>query len=247
MSAVREIYAHLRSRGFLLLAGFTIVILALYIGELVESPDFSVPESKYEIRPDIPEIGIGVSVDFELIDKETGESIPADFEIVNPHNVPGDRGTFIGNTFTAPRWIPYEHFVTFTARARGEKEKTQHVVEIFMSGFPRASEQARPGGPYMPSKLIAFDPPVDSGLRLGQNTQIMTGDGWGSSLIVAHFFVLHQNEVVDYAGTISDEGIFTAPLELPDPPEVSINVQYYSESREPGHVSGIGKSITLVP
>ena len=91
-----------------------------------------------------------------------------------------------------------------------------------------------------------FDPPVDSGLSAGQSTKIVTDDGWGGPLIVAQYLVEHQNSVVNYAGTISEDGVYTAPLELPDPPEVSIGVRYYGESREPGHIEGIGMSITLI-
>ena len=185
MRSSTEIYAYLKARGFLLLAGFTIVILALYLNEIRDSTDFSLPDSNYEIRPNLTEIAVGESVEFELISKESGIAVPAVFEIVTPHNVPGDRGVFIENEYFAPRWLTHEHYVAFTARARGQDELTEHVIEVYKDGMARVNETASPGGGHR-SILFRpkFDPSIDDGLKLGSSTKITIDDAFGGDVIV---------------------------------------------------------------
>lgn len=248
MHLFAEIYAYLRKRKVLFLAAFSVIVLALYVNEVREGSGYDVPESRYEIQPNLTEIHVGESVTFDLVDKQTGVAVPAVFEIVTPHNVPGDRGVFIDNTYMAPRWLTHEHYVTFTARASGEDELTEHVIEVLKDGWPRVGEAAWPGLSHMqPQPRPSFDPPIDNGLKLGESTRLTVGDGFDGEALVAYYQVEHQNKVVDYAGTISDDGLYTAPLVLPDPPEIHIFTVYYREGGEPGRISGIGATIQLIP
>ena len=244
MSSLARIYATHKAGACTALAATAIMLVTACSGDRAEP---AVVPSKYEIRPQSFVIDINSSVEFELYDRKSGNPVPAIFKVSSPHNVPGDRGIFIESVYTAPRWVPSEHFVTIKAISREADVEVEYPLEITGNGVPRAHEEARPGGPYMPLKRVSFDPPVEGGLKLGASTQIVTDDGWGAPLIVAYYQVQHQNEVIDYAGTISENGIYTAPLILPDPPHVRINVYYYRESGEPGSIGLIGPPIALIP
>jgi len=248
MPVTREIYAYFRNRGFLLLVGISIVALALFVNEAWNTSDSSAPVSQYEIHPAIEELAVGESIEFELVDKKSGVAVPAAFEIVTPHNVPGDRGVFIENVYTAPRWIPHEHIVTFTARARGEDDVTEHVIEVYKDGMARVDETASPGGSHR-SILFRpkFDPPIGNGMKLGSSTKLTVDDAFGGDVLVAYYLIEHENEVVDYAGSITNDGIYTAPSVMPDPPNVTIYTAYYREGGESGSLSGVGARIEFIP
>lgn len=66
-------------------------------------------------------------------------------------------------------------------------------------------------------------------------------------LLVSHYEVEHKDEVVNYAGSITPDGVYTAPLVVPDPPRVWIHIRYYREGGEPGILALTGTSIRIVP
>ena len=72
-------------------------------------------------------------------------------------------------------------------------------------------------------------------------------DRTGRPLLVDHYEIVHENRVVDYAGTITRAGVYTAPSMVPDPPVVRIRILYLREGARPGHLSLIGSAIEIVP
>ena len=63
----------------------------------------------------------------------------------------------------------------------------------------------------------------------------------------SHHEIVQNNRVVDYAGTITPDGVYTAPSVVPDPPRVQINIMYFREGARPSHLSLIGPGIKILP
>lgn len=246
MDSFNHLYSQLKARRFLILVIVTLTILALYANESRRSVEDSAFDTGYEFRPQVTEIHIGESVTFELVDKATGGVVEAFFEIETPHNVPGDRGVFIGNTYNAPRWLTHEDYVILKARARGDSSFTRHAIEVFKNGWPRIDETAKPGLSHMqPQQRPRFEPSIENGLKLGSSTKVTVSDGFGGDAEIAYIQIEHKGNVVQYAGTISDEGVYTAPDEMISPPEITIRVIYYDEGGSPGDTSQFGSPIVL--
>ena len=96
-------------------------------------------------------------------------------------------------------------------------------------------------------KEIKTSRPIDSGLRVGQSMGITAFDGAGRPLLVDHYEVVHNNRVVDYAGAVTCDGLYSAPSTVPDPPLVRIHIIYLLEGARPGQVSLIGPAIEIAP
>ena len=69
----------------------------------------------------------------------------------------------------------------------------------------------------------------------------------GRPLLVSHCEIERQDQVVDYAGAITSDCVYTAPSVVPDPPRVRINIMYFREGSRPGHLALVGPSIKILP
>lgn len=232
-------------------------ILLLFIGVVslvgcaADTPQPTAEPVVFEISPSIDSIFINEAVDFLLVDIETGEPVErANWGIASNHNVPGDRGVMRSDgRYTAPRLIPDPQTVQIWAKSGDHRVFTEFEVRDPARPDPEAT--ARPGDshldPVFGFKKIKTSRPIDGGLRVGQSVGITAFDGTGRPLVVDHYEIVQENRVVDYAGTITRDGVYTAPSVVPDPPVVRIHILYLREGARPGHLSLLGTPIEIVP
>lgn len=225
-------------------------ILFLFIGVVglagcaADTPQPTAEPAVFEISPSIDGIFINEAVDFSLVDIETGEPVETSWGIASHHNVPGDRGVMRSDgRYTAPRLIPDPQ--TIQIWAGGHRFFTEFEVR------DRAEAAARPGEgqshPVLGLMEIKTSRPIGGGLRVGESVGITAFDRTGRPLLVDHYEIVHENRVVDYAGTITRDGVYTAPLLVPDSPIVRIQILYLREGARPGHLSLIGSVVEIVP
>ena len=204
----------------------------------------------FEISPPVDSILINRSVEFELVDTETGKPVERPgWRIASPHNVPGDRGVMRSDgRYTAPRIAPEPPSVRIEATSGGRRAQAEFVVlnpDWPPEGTPRPGDShTHPVFGYM---KINTSKPIDAGLRVGESVRIMAFDRTGRPVVVSHHEIVQNNRVVDYAGTITPNGMYTAPSVVPDPPRVQINILYLREGGEPGSLSLLGKGIEILP
>ena len=214
------------------------------------TPQPTTEPDKFEISPAIESIFINKSVDFKLVDSTTGEPVERPgWGIASPHNVPGDRGVMrSGGRYTAPRMAPEPPTVQIGAYSGGRWTRAEFVV--VNPDWP--PETPRPGDSHLhpifgAPPTIRTSKPVDAGLRTGESVRFTIFDMTGRPLMVSHYEVEHKDEVVDYAGSVTTDGVYTAPPVVPDPPYVHINIVYFREGAEPGSTALIGPSIKILP
>ena len=206
---------------------------------------------KFEISPAIESIFINKSVDFKLVDSTTGEPVERPgWRIASPHNVPGDRGLMRSDgRYTAPRLAPEPSIVRIEAYSGGLWTQAEFVV-VNPDWPPKGTP--RPGDSHLhpvygaPPKIVTSKP-IDTGMRTGESVRFTAFDMTGRPLVVHYHEIVRQNEVVDYAGTITQDGVYTAPPVVPDPPQVWIHIRYLREGAEPGSTALRGTSIRILP
>ena len=218
------------------------------VGCAADTPQPTAEPAVIKISPSIDSIFINEAVDFSLVDIETGEPVETSWGIASHHNVPGDRGVMRSDgRYTAPRLIPDPQTVQIWAK--NHRVFTEFEVRDRARPDPEAS--ARPGEgqshPVLGMMKIKTSRPIDGGLRVGESVGITAFDRTGRPLLVDHYEIVHENRVVDYAGTITRDGVYTAPSVVPDPPLVRIHILYLREGAKPGHLSLIGPAIEIVP
>ncbi len=229
---------------------FLLIVALAMVGCAADTPQPTARPDKFEISPAIESIFINKSVDFKLVDAATGE--PAErsgWRIASPHNVPGDRGVMRRDgSYTAPRLAPDPAIVRIEAYSGGLWTQTEFVV--VNPDWP--PETPRPGDSHLhpvfgAPPTIRTSKPIDAGLRTGESVRFTAFDVTGRPLLVSHYEVEHKDEVVDYAGSVTTDGVYTAPSVVPDPPRVWINILYYREGAEPGSIALTGRSIKILP
>lgn len=205
--------------------------------------------SGFQVSPAIDRVVVNDSVGFSLVDAETGEvAIDAVWGITSPHNVPGDRGVMRSDgVYTAPRFPTTPQTVKFNARF----QKVDYPYEVYIIGpgrlYPNAP--ARPGDSHLfpGPPLIETTRPIEGGLPAGESAGFTFTDGGGRPVIVDHFEILPDHRGTDYTGTMTADGVFTAPLLVPEPPSNRISVYYLTEGGEPGSKSLLRTSVLIVP
>ena len=87
---------------------FLLIAAVALAGCAAETPQPTPEPIRLEISPSVDSILVNESVDFMLVDTETGEPRErAGWDIVSHHNVPGDRGVMRSDgRYTAPRIAP---------------------------------------------------------------------------------------------------------------------------------------------
>ncbi len=230
---------------------FLFMVALSLVGCAAGNPQPAAGTVGFEVSPSINGIFINKSVDFSLVDIETGEQVERPgWSIASPHNVPGDRGIMRSDgRYTAPRLVPDPPIVQIMANSGDHQVFTEFEVRDPDRPDPEAT--AMPGAsqshPVFGFMKVKTSRPVDSGLRVGESVRITVIDGTGRPVVVHRHEIVHKNRVVDYAGTITSDGVYTAPSVVPDPPRIQINILYLREGDKPGGLSLIGRSIKIVP
>ena len=229
---------------------FLLIAAVALAGCAAETPQSTAGLGKLEIHPSKDSIFTNKSVGFKLVDSETGKSVKgALWSIASPHNVPGDRGVIRSDgRYTAPRIAPEPPTVRIEAGTQGRRAQAEFVVvnpDWPPGGTPRPGDSQ--GHPVFGFMKVKMSRPVDDGLRVGESVRITVLDGTGRPVVVSHHEIEHQGQVVDYAGTITHDGVYTAPSVVPAPPRVQINILYFREGDRPGGLALIGPSITILP
>ena len=121
--------------------------------------------------------------------------------------------------------------------------------EVRDSARPDPEATARPGdlNPVFSVKEIKTSRPIDSGLRVGQSWASPRSMGLAALCWVDHYEIVHNNRVVDYAGAVTCDGVYTVPSAVTVPPLVRIHIIYLREGARPGQVSLIGPAIEIAP
>ena len=220
-------------------------------GCAAETPQSTAGLGRLEIHPSKDSIFTNKSVGFKLVDAATGKSVKgALWSIASPYNVPGDRGVMRPDgRYTAPRIAPNPPTVRIEARIQGRRAQAEFVV---------VNPDWPPGGTPMPGDSQAHpvfgvpprvktSKPIDAGLSVGESVRFTAFDMTGRPLLVSYYEIEHQDQVVDYAGTITHDGVYTAPPVVPDPTRVQINIVYFREGDRPGSLSLTGPTITILP
>ena len=229
-------------------------ILFLFIGVVglagcaPDTPQPTAEPAMFEISPSIDGIFINEAVDFSLVDIETGEPVETRWGIASHHNVPGDRGVMRSDgRYTAPRLIPDPQTIQIWAKSR----EVFTEFEVRDRARPDPEATLRPGEgqshPVLGMMKIKTSRPIGGGLRVGESVGITAFDRTGRPLLVDHYEIVHENRVVDYVGTITRDGVYTAPSWVPDPPVVRIQILYLREGARPGKLSLIGAVVKIVP
>ena len=205
----------------------------------------------FEISPSIDTIFINKPVDFKLLDSVTGEPVERpSWRIVSLHNVPGDRGIIRSDgRYTAPRIAPYPPTVQIEGRSEGRRVSAEFLIvnpDWPPGGTPRPGD----GHTHPVHGIPEFKTsrPIDDGLPAGESVRITPLDRTGRPLLVSHYEVKHRNRVVSFAGSITSDGVYTAPASVPGPwLDVQIYVLYWFEGGSPGQISLSGRTIKVVP
>ena len=235
----------MRNALFLLMAA---VALA---GCAADTPQSTAGLGKLEIHPPMDIIFTNKSVDFKLVDAATGKSVKgALWSIASPYNVPGDRGVIrTDGRYTAPRIAPNPPTVRIEARTQGRHVQAEFVVvnpDWPPGGTPRPGD-SHLHPVYGAPPEIRTSRSIDAGLRVGESVRFTAFDMTDRPLLVGHYEIEHQDQVVDYAGSITSDGVYTAPSVVPDPPRVQINIVYFQEGDRPGSLALTGRTITILP
>ena len=236
----------MKSTLFLLIVAFALV------GCTAETPQPTPEPVELEISPRVDGIFLNDTVDFRVMDTETGEPLErAGWSIVSPHNVPGDRGVMRSDgRYTAPRRVPDPPTVRIRANTRNRQAFEE--FQVWDPARPDPNAPGRPGDSHLDPVYgapldIRTSRPIKAGLRVGESVRITAFDMTGRPLLVSHYEIEHKDRVVDYAGTITRDGVYTAPSVVPDPPRVQINIMYFREGARTGHLSLIGPGIKILP
>ena len=230
---------------------FLFLIVAALAGCTAETAQSTAGLGKLEINPSIDSIFVNNSVQFRVMDTETGEAVEgAWWGIASLHNVPGDRGAIRSEgRYTAPRLAPDPPTVRIEARTQGRRVQSEFMV-VNPDWPPEGTP--RPGDSHMhpvygaPPK-VRTSKPIDAGLRVEESVRITAFDMTGRPLLVSHYEIRQNNRVVDYAGTITNDGVYTAPSDVPDPPRVQVHILYFREGGMPGHLALVGYGIKILP
>ena len=203
----------------------------------------------YRVSLDAERVFLNDIIRFSLLDVVSGEVADTPYwSVTSPHNVPGDRGVMRSDgVYTAPRIAPDPQIVKISARF----QKIDYPAEFFVLDprFPDPDATSSPGGSHTIFNIrnIETTRPIENGLPVGESVGFTVTDGTGRPLVIDHYEIRQDNRVVDHAGTITPDGIYTAPLNVPDPPKISIAILYLREGGTPGHLSMIGIGVTIVP
>ena len=230
---------------------FLFVVAVGLAGCAADIPQPTTEPVVFEISPSIDGIFINEAVKFLLVDIETGEPVDRpNWRIASHHNVPGDRGVMRSDgRYTAPRLVPDPPTVLIRAKSGDHQVFTEFEVRDPARPDPEAT--ARPGDSHLHPVFgfieIKTSRPIEGGLRIGESVRITAFDATGRPLLVDHHEIVHKNQVVDYAGDITRDGVYTAPSVVPSPPLVRIHILYLREGADPGHLSLIGPAIEIVP
>lgn len=243
----------MRNALFLLIAAVAVA------GCAAETPQRTPEPVRLRISPSVDSILVNESVDFMLVDTETGEPRErAGWDIISHHNVPGDRGVMRSDgRYTAPRIVPEPPTVRIAAYSGGRWTQAEFLV-VSPDWPPEGTP--RPGDGHLhplygaPPK-IRTSRPIDAGLRGGESVRITAFDMTGRPLLLSHCEISHNDRVVDYAGTITSdytgtitsECIYTAPSVVPDPPTVGIDILYFREGERPGSAAMAGIPVKILP
>ena len=235
----------MRNALFLLIAA---VALAACAAETPQPP----PEpAGLRISNPVDVIFVNDTFDFRAMDAATGEPVERPgWRIVSPHNVPGDRGVMRSDgRYTAPRLAPDPPTVQIEAKSEGRRGRAEFLVvnpDWPPEGTPRPGDgHLHPV--YGTPPEIRTSRPIKAGLRVGESVRFTAFDMTGRPLLVSHCEIQHNNQVVDYAGTITSGCVYTSPSVVPDPPRVQINIMYLREGGRPGHLALVGPSIKILP
>ena len=229
---------------------FLLIAAVALAGCSADTPQPTPEPVRLEISPSVDSISVNETVDFMLVDTETGETLGrVGWSIVSPHNVPGDRGVIRSDgRYTAPRIAPDPPTVRIEAKSGGRRSRAEFVVvnpDWLPEGTPRPGDgHLHPV--YGAPPEIRTSKPIKAGLRVGESVRFTAFDMTGRPLLVSHCEIEHQDQVVDYAGAVTSDCVYTAPLVVPDPPSVRINIMYFREGERPGHLALVGPSIKIL-
>ncbi len=236
--------------GFMVAALMAVAAAVAMVGcaGASEDPPTATP-APFEITSPLGRVFTDSTVLFTLVDRASSEAVEATWwGISTPHNVPGDRGIMRSDgLYTAPRIVPEPRTVRIYARS-GRAEASREF-DIFDPARLDPDATSVPGDGHTIYSIHDFETtrPLEQGLRVGESVGISATDGTGRPLVVDHYEIEHDNRVVDYAGTITRDGVYTAPLGVPDPPHVQVNILFLREGGEPGQLSLLGKSFEILP
>ena len=230
---------------------FLLIAAVALAGCTAETPQPTPEAVELEISPLVDVIFVNDTVDFRAMDAATGEPVKeAWWSIASPHNVPGDRGVMRSDgRYTAPRIAPEPPIVQIEAHRGGRRGRAEFMV-VNPDWPPEGT--LRPGDGHLhpvfgaPPK-IRTSRPIEAGLRVGESVRFTAFDMTGRPLLVSYYEIEHNDRVADYAGTITSDGVYTAPSTVPNPPRVWVNIRYFREGRRPGHTSLTGISFRILP
>lgn len=238
---------------------FLLIAAVALAGCAAETPPPTPEPVGLKISPSVDSILVNETVDFMLVDTETGEPRErAGWDIVSHHNVPGDRGVMRSDgRYTAPRIVPEPPTVRIAAYSGGRWTQAEFLV-VSPDWPPEGTP--RPGDGHLhplygaPPK-IRTSKPIDAGLRVGDSVRITAFDMTGRPLLLSHCEIKHNDRVVDYAGTITSDYagtvtsdcVYTAPPVVPDPPTVGIDILYFREGERPGGGAWAGIPVKILP
>ena len=230
---------------------FLLIAAVALAGCAAETPQPTPEPAGLRISPSVDVIFVNDIVDFRAMNAATGEPVEgAWWSIASPHNVPGDRGVMRSDgRYTAPRLAPDPPTVRIEAKSESRRGRAEFVVvnpDWPPEGTPRPGDSHLHPVYGAPPK-IRTSRPIDAGLRVGESVRFTAFDMTGRPLLVSHCEIEHQDQVVDYAGTITSGCVYTAPSVVPDPPRVRINIMYFREGGRPGHLALVGPSIKILP
>lgn len=84
-------------------------------------------------------------------------------------------------------------------------------------------------------------------MPVGKSVVFTVRDGTGRLLVVDHCEIQQDNRVVDNAGMITPDCVYTTLSVVTERPTVQISILYFGEGREPPQLSLIGRSVTIIP
>ncbi len=230
----------------LIIASFLFVLAASGCYESANLDPTPLPIG-FQVRPEIDRVFVNNTVDFSLVDGLTGQTVEgAVWNITSPHNVPGDRGVMRSDGhYTAPRVPTSPQIVRFTA----SHQKIEYPFELYIigPGRPHPDTTPLPGSGYswVGPPIIESEPPFDGGVRVGDSISFKYTGRDGSPLIIDRHEIPVGNKSDD-VGSITEDGVYTAPATVPDPPTVILNVFYFVEGAESGGKAMHGHSITII-
>ena len=229
---------------------FLLIAAVALAGCAAETPQPTSEPAGLRIATSVDVIFVNDTVDFRAMDAATGKPVKgAWWGIVSPHNVPGDRGVMRSDgRYTAPRLAPDPPTVRIEVKSEGRRGQAEFVVvnpDWPPEGTPRPGD-SHLHPVYGAPPEIRTSKPIKAGLRVGESVRFTPFDMTGHPLLVSHCEIEHREQVVDYAGAVTSDCVYTAPLVVPDPPSVRINIMYFREGERPGHLALVGPSIKIL-